>query len=66
MYRYYNKTCFVSPAVRTYILEMEFQILLSPAVNFEGDIVLALSVRLYYGLRKVHQRRIVKSLASNH
>ena len=46
---------------------MDFQILLSPAEDFEGDIVLALSVRpVGYGLRKVDQRRIVKLLASYH
>jgi len=33
---------------------MDFQILLSPAEDFEGNIVLALSVRpTGYGLRKV-------------
>ena len=32
-------------SVRTHILVMDFQILLSPAEDFEGDIVLALSVR---------------------
>jgi len=46
---------------------MDFQILLSPAEDFEGDIVLALSLRsVGYGLRKVDQRRIVKLLASYH
>ena len=52
---------------------MDFQIVLSPAEDFEGDIVLVLSVRpsslrpqADYGLRKVDQRRTVKSLASYH
>ena len=52
---------------------MDFQILVSPAEDFEGDILLALSVSpslsvrpAGYGLRKVDQRRIVKSLASYH
>jgi len=51
---------------------MDFQILLLE--DFEGDIVLALTVRpsplsvcpAGYGIRKVDQRRIVKSLASYH
>ena len=51
---------------------MDFQILVSPAEDFEGDILLALSVSpslsvrpAGYGLRKVDQRRIVKSLATD-
>ena len=53
-----------------HILVLDIQILLSPAEDFEQDIILALfacpsSFRLAgYGLRKVDQRRIVKSLAS--
>ena len=53
-----------------HILVMDFQILLSPAEDFQGDIVLALSVHpssfrpAGYGQQKVDQRRIVKSLAS--
>jgi len=51
---------------------MDFQILLSPAEDFDGDIVLALSVHPLtfrpagYELQKVDQRLIVKSLASYH
>ena len=37
-------------SVRMHILVMDFQILLSPAEDFEGDIVLALSVHLFFFL----------------
>ena len=58
-----------------HILVMDFQILLSPAEDFKGEYCfgvvcpsfLPLSVQLaVYGLWKVDQRRIVKSLASYH
>jgi len=51
---------------------MDFQILLSPAEDLEGGIISALSVRpasfrlAGYGLLKVDQRCIVKSLACYH
>ena len=49
---------------------MDFQILLSPAEDFDGDIILAFCPSFLFPsvrpLRKVDQRRIVKSLTSNH
>ena len=59
-------------SVWTHMLVMDFQILLSPAEDVEGVIVLALSVRPSslrpsgYELRKADQRCIVTSLASYH
>ena len=41
----YPSTCPSRFSVRTHILVMDFQILLTPAEDFEGDIVLPLSVR---------------------
>ena len=60
-------------SVRTHILVTDFQILLSPAEDLRGILfwrclwILPLYVRQAgYGLRKVDQRCIVKSLASFH